>query len=198
MKNSSKPTLILASESPRRKQLLSEAGFNFEVVAPKVSEIPNENLNINDQILDIAERKAREGYSLLKSNDRSNFILISADTEVIYAAKPLGKPQSPEDAFRILRLLSGVSHEVKTAVCIINSNNGKMLSRIETTKIQFKILTEKEIWDYIATGEPMDKAGAYGIQGLGRAFVTHIDGSFDNVVGLPIELVRNLLSEISL
>ncbi|UXR64974.1 Maf family protein [Bdellovibrio bacteriovorus] len=188
--------LILASESPRRKQLLSEAGFSFDVVPVKISEIPNKNLNVNEQILDIARRKARAALPLLKASRTEPFIVLTADTEVIFGGGPLGKPQDREDAFRILRLLSGKYHEVLTAVCLVESSSGKELSHVETTKVYFKNLSDAEIWTYIDTGEPMDKAGAYGIQGQGRAFVEKIDGPFDNVVGLPVEAVKNLLSKI--
>ncbi|MEK2644103.1 Maf family protein [Bdellovibrio sp. BCCA] len=189
--------LVLASESPRRRALLKEAGFNFDVVPVKVSEIPNKNLNVNDQILDIARRKAREAFRLLKSSRTGPFTVLAADTEVIFGGGPLGKPQDRDDAYRILRLLSGHFHEVITAVCIIDSETQKELSQFETTHIYFKNLTDEEIWTYIDTGEPMDKAGAYGIQGGGGKFVERIEGPFDNVVGLPIDLVRKMLSEIS-
>lgn len=188
--------LILASESPRRKQLLAEAGFSFEVVPVKVSEIPDKNLNVNDQILDIARRKARAALPVLRSGGRQSFIVLSADTEVIFGGGPLGKPQDRDDAFRILKLLSGNFHEVKTAVCMIDADSDKELSQIETTRVHFKELSDSEIWTYIDTGEPMDKAGAYGIQGLGGRFVEKFDGPFDNVVGLPVALVKNLLSSI--
>lgn len=188
--------LILASESPRRRELLKKAGYDFSVVPVKVSEIPNKNLNVNEQILDIARRKARAAFDQLKSSTDTPFRVLSADTEVIFAEKPLGKPQNREDAFRILRLLSGKPHQVITAVCLIDSNSHKELSQYEITHIHFKNLTDEEIWTYIDSGEPMDKAGAYGIQGLGGNFVEKIEGPFDNVVGLPIALVKKMLAEI--
>ncbi|MBO9667427.1 MAG: septum formation protein Maf [Bdellovibrio sp.] len=188
-------TLILASESPRRKQLLQEAGFSFDVASVKVSEIPDKNLNVNEQILDIARRKARAGFADQTSRGNSDFILISADTEVIFGGGPLGKPADKDDAFRILKLLSGKVHDVITAVCMMESPGGRELSHVETTKVFFKTLSDDEIWTYIESGEPMDKAGAYGIQGLGRKFVERIEGPFDNVVGLPVQAVKNLLTK---
>lgn len=192
--------IILASESPRRRQLLSEAGFSFNVVPVKVSEIPDKNLNINAQILDIAARKARAAFAQLMSSVQDSnsqpFIVISADTEVIHDDRPMGKPESPEDACRMLRLLSGKPHDVKTAVVMIESVGSKVLSRIETTQVYFRNLSEKEILDYVATGEPMDKAGAYGIQGQGRVLVEKFVGPFDNVVGLPVQLVKTMLQEL--
>ncbi|WP_413586226.1 Maf family protein [Bdellovibrio sp. HCB274] len=189
-------TLILASESPRRKQLLQEAGFSFDVASVKVSEIPDKNLNAAEQILDIARRKARAAFTHLKSSKEQEFTLISADTEVIVDGELQGKPADKDAAFRMLRRLSGKSHDVQTGVCIIDSATGKELSQIETTKVFFRNLTDQEIWTYIETGEPMDKAGAYGIQGLGGKFVEKIEGPFDNVVGLPVQLVKNLLAQI--
>ncbi|WP_374029612.1 nucleoside triphosphate pyrophosphatase [Bdellovibrio bacteriovorus] len=186
--------LVLASESPRRRELLKEAGFDFDVVPVKVSEIPNKNLNVNEQILDIARRKARAAFDQLKSSRTGPFRVLSADTEVIFGGGPLGKPTDREDAYRILKLLSGNFHEVITAVCVIDSVTGKEVSQAETTQIYFRTLSDEEIWTYIDTGEPMDKAGAYGIQGKGRMFVERFEGPFDNVVGLPIATVRKLLS----
>ncbi|KHD89060.1 MAG: septum formation inhibitor Maf [Bdellovibrio sp. ArHS] len=187
--------LVLASESPRRRALLKEAGFDFDVVPVKVSEIPNKNLNANDQILDIARRKARAAFEVLKVDRKAPFIVLTADTEVIFGGGPLGKPQDKDDAYRILKLLSGRFHEVITGVCVINSETGLEFSQTETTQIYFKHLQDQEIWDYINTGEPMDKAGAYGIQGRGGDFVEKYVGPFDNVVGLPMDLVKILLQK---
>lgn len=187
------PKIILASESPRRRELLKNAGYNFDVVPAKVSEIPNKNLNACDQILDIAQRKARAAFAQLQAQKNEPFIVLAADTEVIFENAPLGKPQSPEDAYRILRLLSGLPHQVITAVCLIDSRSGKEISQSETTSVYFRHLQDQDIWDYIRTGEPMDKAGAYGIQGGGGKFVERYEGPFDNIVGLPMDLVRKML-----
>ena len=188
--------IILASESPRRRQLLQEAGISFTAVPVKVSEIPNKNLNVNEQILDIARRKSLSVFTALKSSLPGPFIVLSADTEVIFGNQPLGKPSDEEDAFRILRLLSGKIHEVKTAVVLLESSTGLEVSQVETTSVHFKDLSDFEIRDYIKSGEPMDKAGAYAIQGLGRQFVKEFVGSYDNVVGLPVTHVKDLLSQI--
>lgn len=189
--------LILASESPRRRELLKKAGYDFDVVPVKVSEIPNKNLNVNDQILDIARRKARAAFHLLKSSRNGSFTVLAADTEVIFGEGPLGKPLDRDDAYRILRLLSGRFHEVITAVCMIDSSSQKELSQFEITHIYFKELSDDEIWSYIDTGDPMDKAGAYGIQSGAGHFIERIEGPFDNVVGLPIDLVRKMLLELA-
>lgn len=189
--------LILASQSPRRRELLNEAGFSFDVVSVKVSEIPDKNLNVNEQILDIARRKARAALSDLKSSRSDSFVVLSADTEVIFDNAPLGKPENPEDAFRILSLLSGKVHQVMTGVCIIDSETQREVSHLEITKVVFKQLNSEQIRAYIKTGEPMDKAGAYGIQGQGRDFVEKFEGSYENVVGLPVQVVRLLLDELN-
>lgn len=185
--------LILASESPRRRELLTKAGYNFDVFSVKVSECPNKNLNADEQILDIARRKSRVALQELHSQNKQNFILITADTEVIFKGQPLGKPQDEQDAFRILKLLSGNTHQVITAICIVDGSTQKELSQYETTDIYFRNLSDEEIWEYIHTGEPMDKAGAYGIQGLGGKLVERFEGDFDNVVGLPIRLLQEML-----
>lgn len=185
--------LILASESPRRRELLTKAGYNFDVFSVKVSECPNKNLNANEQILDIARRKSRAALQELRSQNKQNFILITADTEVIFEGQPLGKPQDEADAFRILKLLSGTTHQVITAICVVDGDSLKEISQYETTNIRFRNLSDEEIWDYINTGEPMDKAGAYGIQGLGGKLVERYDGDFDNVVGLPVRLLQEML-----
>lgn len=185
--------LILASASPRRRELLQKAGYNFDVVPAKVSEIPDKNLNANDQILDIAQRKARAAFAQLRDQKAGPFVVLAADTEVIFNNAPLGKPESPEDAFRILRLLSGQPHLVITGVCVIDSRTGIEDSQTETTSVFFRELTDEEIWNYIHTGECMDKAGAYGIQGKGSQLVDRYEGSFDNIVGLPMKLVEKML-----
>ncbi|HRO67741.1 MAG TPA: Maf family protein [Pseudobdellovibrionaceae bacterium] len=188
--------LILASESPRRKDLLHKAGIRFQVFPVKVSEIPDKTLNAGEQILDIAGRKARAAFEeLSKRGNNSPFVVLAADTEVIFEGVPLGKPSSPEDAIRTLLRLSGRVHEVITAVRMIDSSSGKAHSHIETTRVRFRSLPEKEIRDYVETGEPMDKAGSYGIQGLGGKLVEKIEGDFDNVVGLPIKAVLGIFNE---
>jgi septum formation protein len=186
---------ILASESPRRRQLLEKAGFVFTVHSVKVSEIPNKNLNIDEQILDIAGRKAEEAFRQLKGMSIPPFVLLAADTMVVHLDEALGKPESPDQAFHFLRRLSGTSHEVKTALCFIESLRGQKLSHIETSSVTFKNLRDDEIWTYVRSGEPMDKAGAYAIQGQGSRFVESYTGEFDNIVGLPVQKVKQLLAK---
>jgi len=196
-------TLILASESPRRKDLLARAGFSFHVFSVKVSENLEKNLTVDEQILAIARRKAEASLRSYKSSKPESFLMLAADTMVILDGQPLGKPETADQAFDYLSRLSGRGHEVKTAVVLVegpitgdvSSANLKMRQAIDTTQVFFRHLSEREIREYIESGEPMDKAGAYGIQGLGGQFVEKITGAFDNVVGLPMDLVHRMLHE---
>lgn len=193
--------LVLASESPRRKDLLTKAGFQFTVHPSKISEILKENLTIDAQILDIAREKAKASLNSLTPSQgpekQAPRLILSADTLVILDGKPLGKPETEDEAFAMLRLQSGKIQQVKTAVCLYPEQNifpsQSETSWIETTMVRFRTLSDSEIKDYIQTREPMDKAGAYGIQGLGGNLVAAIRGSYSNVIGLPIEAVSERL-----
>jgi septum formation protein len=193
-------TLILASGSPRRKDLLARAGFFFHVFSVQVSESLEKNLTVDEQILNIARRKAEASLQAYKSLKNEPFLILAADTMVVLDDTPLGKPENTDQAFDYLSRLSGRTHQVKTAVVLAEgpaetSGNLKMRQAIETTQVIFRPLSEREIREYIMTGEPMDKAGAYGIQGSAGNFVEKFVGSYDNVVGLPIELVNRLIKE---
>ncbi len=185
--------LVLASESPRRRQILETAGFAFNVVPVKVSEIPDKNLNIDMQILDIARRKAKAAFAIVKHSSDHPFLLLAADTMVVYHNKTIGKPSNSNEAFEFLKLLSGKIHQVKTGFVVIESQQGQEVSHIETSEVHFRNLTDDEIWTYIQSGEPMDKAGAYAIQGQGGAFVEKFIGDYQNVVGLPLKAFENVL-----
>jgi septum formation protein len=186
--------LILASQSPRRSEILKKAGYQFVSFPVYVSEIPNKNLSLDEQILDIAGRKAKAVFELLKMKEPpvTEGVVLTADTMVCYGSIALGKPENQKAAFDYLRLLSGKKHQVKTAVFLMDLGTGDHLSHIETTEVYFKNLTDSEIEEYIATGEPMDKAGAYAIQGIGAKFVEKFEGDFDNVVGLPLHAIEKL------
>lgn len=186
--------IILASESPRRKQLLEKAGLQFRVYPSKVSEILDKNLTVQEQILDVARQKSLAVREEITDFQRGNYAILAADTMVVVDGEPLGKPQNEQMAFEYLTRLSNRQHEVMTGLVFLFSN-GTELSHLETTQVHFKKLTDEEIWSYIQTKEPMDKAGAYGIQGLGGKFVDHIAGDFDNVVGLPVFRVLELLTK---
>ncbi|PWU20351.1 MAG: septum formation protein Maf [Bdellovibrio sp.] len=187
--------LVLASASPRRRQLLSEAGFKFIVHPSKISETLEENLIIEDQILDLAGRKARAAMAELLPLRSNPFLVVAADTMVVHKGLPFGKPQDEQEAFLILRRLSGAIHRVYTALSVMDSVSQSETTHLEATDVEFRPLTDNEIYEYIATGEPMDKAGAYGMQGAGGKFVARYSGSYSNIVGLPMEAFLSVLKE---
>lgn len=188
--------LILASQSPRRAEILKKALYYFVSLPVYVSEIPNKNLSLNDQILDISYRKASACLDLLPAQglDSSSVVILAADTMVCLDNKTFGKPENDQDAFAILQQLSGKKHQVKTAVYLIDVATSDSVSLIETTDVYFKNLTTVEIKDYIQTKEPLDKAGAYAIQGIGQKFVEKYVGDFDNVVGLPLQALEKVFT----
>ena len=125
------------------------------------------------------------------------YLVLGSDTEVLYGGKTLGKPADPEDAYRILRSLSGKQHTVITAICMIESLSGQESSEYELSQVTFNELSDEKIWSYIQSGDPMDKAGAYGIQGPGRELIHHFEGALENIMGLPIERVKSILNKNS-
>lgn len=187
--------LILASQSPRRFQLLTDAGYKFLVHPVKVSEIIKENLNSSDVVKDLAQSKAKALIEQHPEFHNESVLILGADTLVVKGKLILGKPKDEIQAADYLRLLSGSQHEVKTGICFYSFPEGKIITELDTTKVEFKALSEKQIQDYIKTGEPMDKAGAYAIQGLASEFVESIQGSWSNVVGLPMELVKEIIKK---
>ncbi len=179
--------LVLASSSPRRKELLKLVGLDFEVVVSDVDESFPSSLLPNEAVELLSKRKA-QAVSRLVGADK---VTLAADTVVAYDGKILGKPHSDEEAFDMLKMLSGKTHNVFTGVCIIGKD--KTLNYSVKSEVKFYDLTDEEIRAYIATGEPGDKAGAYGIQGRGSLLVESINGDYFNIVGLPIaSLVRAL------
>lgn len=187
--------LILASQSPRRSELLRSAGFDFKVDTVKVSETIDENLNLTAAIEAVAREKAKALIQLRKYPKGQGILVLAADTVVVLADRVLGKPKDNPEAAEILRLLSGREHRVITGLCVFEIDTGKIWTCSDTTYIQFRQLTDDEIQDYVMSGEPMDKAGAYGIQGRAGKFVDQIRGSFSNVVGLPMELLERIIGE---
>ena len=178
--------LILASGSPRRRELLGKMGYSFTTCSPDVDE--HVAGHARDIVYTLAERKALAGAA---HYDRG--IIIASDTLVSLDGAPLGKPADKEDAKRMLRALSGREHEVFSGVCVMDIESGRRETRSVRTGVTFRALTDMEIEAYVATGEPMDKAGAYAIQGGAGAFVTGLDGSFENVMGFPVDEVREML-----
>ena len=172
--------IILASRSPRRAFLLEQVGLQFEQIPSHIEENLN-GMQPDDFVLYYSKKKAEE---IQKSHTDS--LIIGADTIVVLNNKIIGKPHNNEDAFQILKKLSGKCHEVLTGVSILFHDS--QLSDIAKTKVYFKPISDKDIKEYISTGEPMDKAGAYGIQGYGSQFIYKIEGCYFNVMGFPIPL----------
>ena len=181
-------TIILASASPRRKELLEKIGLVFIVDPSQYSEDLNSKLTPQDLALSISEGKARA-----MAAKYPDAIIIAADTIGVIGSRIIGKPHTSAEAVKMLRLLSGKSHQVITGLTVLDSNNDMKVSKTLQTRVYFKELSDDEIAAYVKTGEPLDKAGAYAIQGLGSIFVEKINGDYYNVMGLPLNTVRELL-----
>jgi septum formation protein len=181
--------LILASASPRRADLLRAAGISFEVSTVEVDERFHSGESPEAAVARLAKSKAVAVAAV-----HTDAIVLAADTTVVVSGEALGKPADGADATRMLRLLSGRTHEVLTGVCLCA--NGRTLAHVERTFVRLARLSEDDIAWYVATGEPGDKAGAYAIQGLGSRFIEGIEGSYSNVVGLPISIVYERLKDL--
>jgi len=182
--------IILASKSPRRREILENAGYTFTVVEAQTDETVKNSLPPERAVAEIALQKALYVRNHYHSADA---VIIAADTMVCADGRMLGKPKDAADAFSMLKSLSGKWHTVYTGYAVVNGE--KVTTGCEETAVKFRELSDKEINDYIATGEPFDKAGAYGIQGRASVFVERIEGDFFNVVGLPICRISCLLDE---
>ena len=181
--------VILASKSPRRLELLGKIYPDLRVVVNTADETLPAGMHPRDGVEVLAVRKGAAVLSLVPADA----LIVSSDTLVEKGGLPLGKPQDEEDAFRMLRMLSGNVHNVHTGVAV--HYKGRIFSGVESTAVTFRDITDGEIHEYISTGEPMDKAGAYGIQGLGGKFVLKYDGDYDTVVGLSLKLTERLIKE---
>ena len=181
--------LILASASPRRRELLAQAGFTFEVITADVPEIRKPG----EDPIRFVTRLAREKAEAVLSREAAppEAIILGADTIVVVDEEVLGKPQDAADAARMLRLLSGRTHQVITGVCLAKGRERQRAA--EVTFVRFTTLSDEEIEAYVATGEPLDKAGAYAIQGRAGRWVPRIHGCYFNVVGLPLALVSSMI-----
>jgi septum formation protein len=177
--------LILASQSPRRSEILSKLGLRFSVLPSRARERFGKG-SPAEEARRLATEKAAEVVSRLRRRGESKGWVLGADTIVAKDGRLLGKPRNEADARRMLRSLSGAAHEVITGLALLPVGPGKPWIAHERTRVSFRALSERDISDYVATGEPMDKAGAYGIQGLAGAFVKGIRGDYFNVVGLPM------------
>lgn len=181
--------LILASASPRRQELLRNAGIPFEV---RPAHIPEDPLP-GERPKECAERLARE-KALAIAQKRPTDVVLGADTVVVIDGQVLGKPADAADAARMLRMLSGREHEVITGICLVAGGQSSLAS--ETTRVTMSVISDADIAGYIASGEPMDKAGAYAIQGLASRWIPRIEGDYSNVVGLPVALVCRMLRQL--
>ncbi len=186
-----KYNIILASGSPRRQEFFKGLGFDFEIRIKPVEEVYPKHLKHSEISDFLAELKSKPFEKELKEND----ILITSDTIVWHNNQALGKPKDEQDAFDMIESMSGSNHDVITSVCFKTKTNQKTVNAI--TKVTFKSFTEDEIWYYIKNHDPLDKAGAYGIQEwIGQIGVTKLEGSYFNVMGLPVHLVYQTLLEI--
>jgi septum formation protein len=184
--------MILASKSPRRKEILEGFGFKLEILNSSIEEVSDKE-GLLEQIMDISRKKSLE----ISENRKESYVL-SADTVVVLDGNILGKPKDEDEAFDMLNSLSGRQHKVLTAYTLINSQKGIDFTSYDSTEVYFKELSEDEIRWYISTGESMDKAGAYGIQGKGAVLVKKIEGDFFNVMGFPISKFYDDLKKLDL
>jgi septum formation protein len=184
--------IILASNSPRRKELLLQVGVVFEVIPSSFEE----------QLVDLPTSKLVEHFAYMKAKDivplvYEDALIIGADT-IVYLDEIMGKPRNKEDAFDMLSRLSGKQHSVLSGISIISTATGESITEHEITRVRMKNLSNAEITAYIETGEPMDKAGAYAIQGMGSLFVEGIEGDYFNVVGLPLFRLGKMLEHFGI
>lgn len=184
-------TLVLASASPRRREILTAGGISHEVRPSDIDESVFKGVEPRLMVQLLAASKAAAAARL------ADEWLLGADTVVVLGGKVLGKPVDAEDAVHMLSMLSGKTHSVYTGIALICAEDGRMKTHCEETRVTFRTLSEEEIRAYVATGEPLDKAGAYGIQGEGGKLVEKTEGDFQNVIGLPLEAVKRLFSDMN-
>lgn len=183
---------ILASASPRRRELLEQIGLKFRIFVTDADESKiDKNLPVNLYVEELAMAKAAAAAKVLKNE--KDAIIIAADTVVYFDNRIMGKPKDEKEAFDMLTCLSGNMHEVCTGVCVMRISDGFSAAGCERTEVYFNDLSPEKIQKYIDTGEPMDKAGAYGIQGVGALLVEKINGDYFNVVGLPLSRLSKIL-----
>ncbi len=185
--------LILASNSPRRQELLKNAGIDCVVQPVQINEARRAGESAEDYVRRLASEKAL-GAARTAPPGR---LVLGADTAVVVAGQILGKPADAEDAVRMLRLLAGATHRVLTGICFVRAPEKVEVLKHEVSTVIFNPLTEEEIQNYVASGESLDKAGAYAIQGLASKFVKRVEGCFFNVVGLPVSVVYETLNSLS-
>ena len=184
--------LILASQSPRRQELLAQLGYQFECMSADIDESQLMDENPSHYVSRLALAKAQH----IAKNQPETTIVLGSDTTVVYQNTILGKPQNLAESITMLTMLSDNTHQVLTSVGVVQGDKKKVIT--VTTDVTFKALTESEMINYWHTNEPQDKAGSYGIQGIGGQFVTHLNGSYSAVVGLPLFETAQLLTEFNL
>jgi septum formation protein len=183
--------LVLASASPRRRELLTQAGYSFDVHPAHIPEDPLPNEDPIAYVIRLAREKAQVVFDELSD---TGAVVLGADTTVTLDNHILGKPEDAADAARMLRLLSGRTHRVITGIAVVTERGAEVAA--EVTGVRFLTMSDEEIAAYIATGEPMDKAGAYGIQGRAARWIPRVEGCYFNVVGLPLALVSMMLDSL--
>jgi len=187
--------VILASASPRRKELLSQLGVEFEIITSDVDEVLLPKGNYKKQSMHLSTIKAEDVFN--KTKNKGDRIVIGSDTMVVYKGELLGKPKDEKDAFNMLKMLSGKTHKVVSGLCVIVERN-KVVTRYilcDYASVKFDHLKDDAIKYYISTGEPMDKAGAYAIQGGAAKFVKYIHGNNSTIIGLPVHRLYNILNK---
>lgn len=185
--------IVLASSSPRRKELLEQLGLKFKIITSNIDETAKE-----ESAYLTAERLAETKACEIARNLETGYLVVGADTVVCIDSEILGKPKNEEEAFEMLRKLSGRVHRVITGIALVESPSGRSIVSHEETLVKFRELEDREIISYIKTGESMDKAGAYGIQKIGAVLVERIDGCYFNVVGLPLTRLTKMLKEFGI
>jgi nucleoside triphosphate pyrophosphatase len=189
--------LILASKSPRRAEILRNAGFKFEIVAAEVDETRRDAETAEDYVRRLAVDKTMAAREIISAgSSEKSTVIVGADTTVAVGEEILGKPSSADEAREMLRRLSGRSHEVYTGLAILSLASQTPRVAVERTRVTFDAMTPEEIEEYIRSGEPFDKAGAYAIQGRGGRFISRIEGCYFNVMGLPLARLYAMLREI--
>jgi septum formation protein len=190
------PQLVLASTSPRRKELLQQIGVSFTQLSIDINEDVEPSESAEQYVLRLAKEKAAAGFELLSAIEKTNCVVLAADTTVVCDGHILAKPESLSHSKKILSQLSGTEHVVMSAIGMHSQD--KKAQKVVTTRVKFRSITEAEIEVYWQSGEPQDKAGSYGIQGLGAVFVESITGSYSNVVGLPLCETAQLLNQFNI
>ncbi|TCP28971.1 septum formation protein [Scopulibacillus darangshiensis] len=197
MDNKTKPTLILASSSPRRRELIRTLGMPVEIRKNDVDETISADFPPRKIVEELSMRKAKAAFESIQIEGEHS-VVIGSDTIVVHEGTVLGKPKSAEDAFQMLKRLQGETHEVFSGIACIQAPTGRVKVAHHMTQVTMKPLQHDQIHRYIASGEPMDKAGAYAIQGLGATFVEKITGDYFAVVGLPLSLLSDMLSDLEI